>query len=245
MPSHLSAIGFAVQSQEEMEALVARAVDEGEPCRCSLGYYVRWSPGSGVELWAQVDREGTLVGFNPHFDGPSHLRAFIRQDLRDLDFPLDGSLLCEPHEEHGAPPFVIDLPDADLALSALTGPALATLQVAAFAHGLRCFADEAAFRASQEGEAPPYAAACFIPAGVSVHGEEDRPRADAFFAGRVLAAERLANPVTGQPFWAMTVRTLIGDLTVVADPDGMEGEPAVDGIVDGTCWLSARLVSVA
>ncbi|MFZ5814167.1 MAG: hypothetical protein ACOY93_02530 [Bacillota bacterium] len=249
MASHLSDVGFSVSSREELEALILQAVEEGEPRWCSQGCYVVWSPGNGVQLWAQVNQEGDLVGFAPHFDGPARLRATITRGVPDREFPLDGSLDCladpEGRGDGEGPPFLLDLPDAALALAGLSAPTEGLLQVAAFAHDLRCHADERAFQASQDQAAVPLAPNYFIPAGLFTRDEEERPRAEALFAGRVKVAERLVNPVTGAPFWAMTVETLIGDLSVVAEAGLPEGEPVAGGLVEGTFWLSARLVGTA
>src|SRR5688572_20347277 len=117
MPSHLSDIGFQIEGEEAFEELASRAYDEGEAFDTSVGTYVRWAPGKGVELWLQLDRDDNIVGINPHFAGSSLMRAGLTQRLTRSDgAPLDGAFYAWANPEGEEPtlgdyPFVFDAPD--------------------------------------------------------------------------------------------------------------------------------------
>jgi hypothetical protein len=100
--------------------------------------------------------------------------------------------------------------DAHLVQLHLVLPSVVTLQVAAFAHELACYTDEAAYFAAQEREVR-FAAESLIPTGLfALAGEGER--AEALFAGRVLRTEVRTNPASGAAFHALLVRTLGGCL---------------------------------
>ena len=201
MASHLSDIGFRAQAAGEWEALVRHAVEHGQRLEVpGAGAYLRWAPGAGAELWVQVDRDDSLVGLNPHFAGDGRLRFGALELRPGKPGTLDGSLhgwadppAEDPHE--GIYPLLVDLPDAHLVQLHLVLPSVVTLQVAAFAHELACYQDEAAYYAAQE-RAPRFAAESLIPTGLfAQQGEVER--AEAVFAGRVLGAEARINPASG------------------------------------------------
>ena len=97
-------------------------------------------------------------------------------------------------------------------------PCVTEVQLAAFAHELAVFADADAYAEANEGRELPYAAESFIPSGLFVTGDEPEPAAEAFFTGTVLAARGRMNETTGDAFWWARVRTLGGEIEIVADP---------------------------
>jgi hypothetical protein len=114
------------------------------------------------------------------------------------------------------------------------------VELAAFAAEVTCYPSEPAFDAAQGDGQIKYAAESFIPSGLFVDAGEP-PAAFAMFAGRILDAERRRNPYSDGEFWCACVRTLGGELDVVADPTTVTGEPRVGGIVQGSFWISGRL----
>jgi hypothetical protein len=227
--------------------LMQRAAELGHRLEVpGVGAYLRWRPGAGAEVWVQADRDGSLIGLNPHFVGDGRLR-FGALELRPGEpGTLDGSLhgwvdppADDPHQ--GLYPLLVDLPDAHLAQLHLVLPSIVTLQLAAFAHELACYQDEAAYYAAHE-QGRRFAAESFFPTGPFVRpGEVER--AEAVFTGRVLGAEMRINPATGVAFHVLLVRTLGGVvLDVVADPIVVTGEPVVGGVVLCLAWLSGRVI---
>ena len=120
--------------------------------------------------------------------------------------------------------------------------AAVTLQVAAFAHELTLFESEDEYDAHLSlSESLKFAATAFIPSGLFCP-EPAPPLAHAIFTGRIEAWERRYNGATGEPFYALLVRTLGGTYDVVADPSQVEVTPTVGGIARGSFWLSGRVV---
>jgi hypothetical protein len=255
MASHFSSIGFPVAADEDIEALVEQTVENGTPVDAHRGRYLRWSPGAGAELWAGVDHGNNLRAFNPHVTGSS--RVPIRATSLDTGDPawfLEGSLHGWVVSEASPPgdsrsdvfPLMLNLPDFDRHYGRLTCPSLITVQVAAFAHELRCFVDDDAFYAATERprvDAEPlrFNAESFIPSGL-FHSPGDAPRAEAIVAGHIEVIEHRRNPASGQAFAYLRVRTY-GPmvLDVVADPTILEGKPGIGGVVYGTFWLSGLI----
>lgn len=57
----------------------------------------------------------------------------------------------------------------------------------------------------------------------------------------MLGTSLLINPATGASFHWAKVRTLGGEVDVVADPEVLNGSLVVGGVVNGSFWLSGRL----
>lgn len=242
--SHFSDIGFAFKNIEEFQAFCEQVVNRGQPLTSPLGYYVRWQAGAGVELWIQANQTKQLVGCSPHFVGSGEMRVCVTQTFRHPERPMDGSLYAWADPQDDANPYsgkfalAVDLPDFDRVEDRLIQNPTVTLQIAAFADILRCFPSEAAFTAEQSEMAPE----AFRP-GWRKGERPGEPRPEAIFSGRIRQAEQRVNPATGQPFLYALVQTLGGTIDVVADPATTDGEPVVEGILAGTFYLSARVIS--
>lgn len=245
MPSHMSTIGFPVQTNQDFERLARQAVASGETIEAPGGSYCVWSPGGGIELWAQRDLQGQLIGLNPHFSGKARMQVGLtgrvqRPQASALDgafYGWAGAPADEP--ESGEYPFVFDAPDYR-AYDALQLPTVGMVQLAAFAHHLTAVKNERAMRGWMRSMAPESCipSGTFRPGG----GTIDPPKAEVIFCGRVLETDRLINPDTQHAFYWARVRTLGGEFDVVADPAVVQGAIVKDGIVGGTCWLSGRLI---
>jgi hypothetical protein len=120
----------------------------------------------------------------------------------------------------------------------MTLPAVTEVQLAAFAHTCACHADDEAFAASQDSDMR-FAPESFIPSGTFDDG--DVASAIALFTGHVVETEELTNGWTGERFRWARVRTLGGEVDVVADPEIVEGTPIAGGVIEGTFWLSGQL----
>jgi hypothetical protein len=235
----MSSIGFPFSTNEEFADLAMTAATQGKPVQVSGGTYYRWSPGAGVELWAQADQDGRLIGLNPHFGGAARMRVgLIERIAREHDSALDGAFYgwADPEEndpENGQYPFAFDLPDfkrhGRLAL-----PAIVSVQLAAFAHSLSAFESDEAFRS---GETHMMAAESCIPSETF----SSPPQSTVVFYGHVLEAAQLANPHTERTFCWARVRTLGGEHDVVADPEIVKGAIVQGGVIGGSVWLSGLI----
>ena len=247
MPTHMSDIGFQMDSEEDFHQLASRAREEGEAFEADNGTYIRWSPGEGIELWVQLDREGDVIGFNPHFRGRGLMRVGLVQAVSRPDgTPLDGAFRAwanptEGEPENGDFPFIFDVPDYQLRKVQL--PSILPVQLAAFAHELQSYESDEAYDQSQPGEIK-FASESFIPSGLfsSAGDATEPPLADAFFTGHVLETSIVTNPVTENSFCWAKVRTLGGDVDVVADPVLLNGLLVEGGVVSGSFWLSGLLM---
>lgn len=248
MPSHFSTVGFPLESEQDMYDLANRIGEDADVLEVSEGSYLRWSSSSGAEIWLHVDPDGDLVGMVPHFAGQSGLRVGITSRVvRPKQPALDGAFYAwaDPPEddiEAGLYPFVFDLPDY-CSHSNLVLPRLVTTQVAAFAHEIAPYDTVDAFDADQPKEGG-LASQSFIPSGLFSPdaGLIEPPEAYAIFTGHVLQAEMKRNELTDRSFWWALVESYGGSFDVVIDPEILEAEPKVGGVVSGSFWLSGRLL---
>ena len=249
MPSHFSDIGFEIASSDEILPL-ARSLPAGTPViSTSAGDYVRWAAGGGAELWFERNPELALVGMNPHFDTQVTTRARLISRQPDPTYPLDGAfhLWLDPQPvgddgdvENGATPLLVDVPDYRT-YDALELPTEVDLAIAAFAHRLEVYADEAEMRATGS----KMATQSLIPSGLFFPGGDLKvpARAEAILYGTVEATELRRNGATGIEFLWARVATWGCRLEIVADRALAPTLPVVGGIVGGTFWMSARVVT--
>jgi hypothetical protein len=251
MATHFTDIGFVVTSGDDLLAL-ARSIPAGTPVmKVAGGDYVRWEAGGGAELWFQRSPEFALVGANPYFAAETRTRVRLIARANDPKFPLDGGfhlwLAPEPIDpadndpEVGATPLLVDTPDMRL-YDGLELPLEVDATIAAFAHRLELFADEAELRATGS----MMAAESLIPSGLFFPGGDEKvpAKAEAIFQGTVEATETRRNGATGREFLWARVRTYGARLEVVADPVLATRMPAVGDILGGTFWMSARFPGV-
>src|SRR4051794_40174333 len=86
MPNHMTTLGFAASAEQDVAQLAMIAARQGQPLPGNGGTYYRWSPGAGIELWAQADPDGRIIGLNPHFAGVARMRVgLIERIAREGD----------------------------------------------------------------------------------------------------------------------------------------------------------------
>jgi hypothetical protein len=247
----MSSLGFRFSTQQEFVDLAMTAATQGEPIQVGDGTYYRWTPGADIELWAQVDEDGQIIGLNPHFSGAARMQVrLIERIAREDDSPLDGAFYgwADPAEdnpeevdpEDGQYPFAFDAPDFKRH-DELAPPAIVNVQLAAFVQEMRAFENDEAFQAgeaSEDGENFKMAPESCIPSGTF----SDPPESTVIFSGHVLETAQVTNPHTQQAFWWARVRTLGGEFDVVADPEIVEGTIVQGGVIGGSAWLSGLIV---
>ena len=248
MPSHLSDIGFKVVDHEGFTRIAMQAAREGEVIPVRDGSYLKWSPGAGIELWAQLDLDHDIIGLNPHYAGSATMRIGLTQRvLRPQGTNLDGAFYgwanpSEDDSETGEFPFVFDAPDYRLHDDRAI-PAIAEVQLAAFAHEQQGFANEKAFDESQ-AEDMMLASEAFIPSGLfTAEGSTEPPQAEAIFSGHIMKTAIITNPATEADLLWARVSTLGGEIEVVADPEVLEGSLVVGGVIKGSFWLTGRVLN--
>jgi hypothetical protein len=205
MPSHMSTIGFPVKTNQDFDRLANQAVQFGETMEPPDGSYCVWSPGEGIELWAQHDPQGHLIGLNPHFSGKARMQVGLtRRVQRPRASALDGAFYGwagAPEDEpaSGEYPFVFGAPDYR-AHDAWQLPKVVTAQLAAFAHNLTAVENEQAMCASGGWMSSMAPESC-IPSGTFLPGGGtiDPPKAEVIFCGRVLETASLTKIETRMP----------------------------------------------
>lgn len=231
-----------------MLGLANQVAEEAEVIEVSEGLYLKWSSEAGAQIWLHVDHDGDLIGMVPHFAGASRVSTRITARVQQPDAPaLDGAFHAwaapDKHGlEDGAYPFVFDSPDF-CRHGALTLPRLASVQVAAFAHEISAYDSVGAFEEAQDGDVK-FAPQSFIPSGLfkPEGGQTEPPEAYGIFTGVVVQSIGKKNEATGQPFhWAL-VESLGGSFDVVVDPELLDTEPKVGGVVSGSFWLSGLVL---
>jgi hypothetical protein len=248
VPSQFSAIGFSVSSGEDLAALATHAAERADTIDATGGQYLRWSPGSGEQLWLQLTRKGDAMGMNPHFEGKSEVRVAIEARVtRKAHTPLDGTFLAWANPPSGQTaggdyPFAFDCPDA-ATHETLDLPATVTAQIAAFAQQITVYASPESYARAQAAEGHAFPSRSFIPSGLfSPSGEPViPPESHALIAGHVVEAAERRNAMSGELFcWAL-VDTVGGTFDVVVDPSLLEGPLVAGNVVSGWFWLSGRL----
>lgn len=244
MAAHLNDVGFLVETDDQLTDLARTASDAGEAVPAAAGSCYCWAPGEGVEVWVELGPGGELRACKPHFAGGSCIRVLIVETFEGDGDALNGRVQAWAGAGprggmFAGPPMILELPDMELVRRNITCPATVSVQIAAFAHAAECFPDETTFRLWQEGRPTPMPPECFIPSGAFAQP----PRPEAAFAGRIEQAHLRKNPATGRPFHHLRVRTGIGTVDVVSDPDNLDGIPMPGGIVQGYFSLSCRIVA--
>jgi hypothetical protein len=254
VPSSFSTIGVPiVGSEEQYDAWARRVAAEGRAVRAHGGDYRLLSSDAGAQLWAGLDRRGRVLGLVPHFAGAARCRARLtdritRAGETRFEGAFDGWIVeGEPaspaDSSYDELPLLFDVPDA-LTYADLRLPALADVQIAAFAFECTWHRDVEAYQAAQEGEGEDirFAEQSFV--YTDPFAEDPERAAIAVISALVEDTAVRVNELTGLGFrWALA-RTLIGNVEIVADPVVVQGEPTAGGVVHGTFWLSGRIGTV-
>lgn len=247
MASHFSSLGIEVKDREDFTRLFSLAYDKGEKIKTNIGTYIKWEMGNGFELWGQIDKKDNAIGINPYFSGTSVIRVRIENAIeRRDDTELDGAIYCwsnpQEGEEDGEYPFVFDLPNFAL-YQGISFPQIVNLQVTAIAHEISVYKNDEEFEKSQEGELK-FASESFIPVGLFREDKESgvEPESTAIFTGHVVEAKRIKNLYFGKEIQWAKVKTLGGEFDVIIDPEILNGEIVIGGVISGMFWLAGKIV---
>jgi hypothetical protein len=250
MASHLSSIGFPVETEQDLYALAEKISQKSTPHEVNQGFYLSYQDPSGAAIWLHADQDQQIAGMNPHFAGPSVMPLkIVRKVHREKDHAFEGGYFAwvAPEEEHnhqeGAYPLLFDAPDF-LRHQDLRFPALLLVQIAAFAHELEVYPSDEAWQ-QKAGDTLDMAAESFIPAGLfPADGRANAalPSAHALITGHVLDAQKRTNQMTGKSFWWLQVQSYAAIYDVVVDPVLLKAEPRPGCIVRGSFWLSGVIM---
>jgi hypothetical protein len=242
-------LGFNIDSMDDFKALGLRAAKSGTPLTTPYGTYIRWDIGGGPQLWVQIKQDTRIIlGWHTHFAGRAQMRlALTRRMLTQDNDPLEGAFhgWADPRTDdatEGQYPLLFHAPNFAM-YDYLSLPAVRTVQLTAFAHSLSVYPGDEEYFAAQTTTVK-FAAESFLPLGL--FPAKDRPDAPpvpfAQFAGHVLKAASLTNPMTGIPYHWARIRTVGGEADMVADTQTYGGAIAEGNVVSGRFWLSGHIV---
>ncbi len=240
----MTSIGFEVHSREDFERLAKYVLTIGNRIKTKKGIYSFAQTGKGIELWLQLNKSNEVIGLNPHYSGLSRIKVGITNEIiTDSNSILDGSFhaWADPKDESvesGSYPFLFDMPNR-ANYGEVQVPQILYIQLTAFAHELSVYNDENEFNKSQDSDLK-FATESFIPSGL--FGDEETPSATAIFTGIVVDTSIITNEHTGATFSWSLVKTLGGEIDVVADKELLSKEIIPGGIISGSFWLSAKFL---
>ncbi len=248
MPNHFSAIGFNIETEDDLNALITKIKGESERIAAGNGYYARWSSEPGIELWTYfLEPQDSVWDLNPYFSGRSSIRVGLTDDVgssSDRQGKIAVTGWADPTGDdptQGDYPFVFDVPDR-YACGKLDYPFISTVRLSAFADELYVYDSEEQFSEEQfyerQDQVPGFAPESFIPSGTF----GDTWEARAIFSGRVLETDKITNSMSGNQFVWAHVKTLGGTIDVVSDPALVTRPIQRDGIIWGSFWLCGRIL---
>jgi hypothetical protein len=248
--SNLSDIGFPVRSEQDVNDVIIKVLENVREIPCPRGSYYRFADASGAAIYLQANASQELIGFNPHFEGKSRRTVCLTRAIEKESSELDGAFYAwanpaeENNPESGEYPFVFDAPDFRVYTNP-DFPQTRQVQLTAFASNeFRIFKSEQDFYDSQDDEWQ-FASKSFVPSGlINLEADDTQPPlAFGVFTGEIKEFELKTNGLTGEKFYWFLVDTLGGEADVVADPKLVAVEPGVGGYLNGQFWLSGKLVN--
>ncbi len=248
MASHFSSMGIPLSGKQEFQYYLEKAYHNGEHIRVREGTYIKWKVDNEVELWGQLNNKNEEIGLNPHFFGTARMKVLVSERVkRPDDTELDGAFYAMTNPQEGKDagtgyPFVFDVPDI-CTYGNIKLPQVAVIQLTAFAHELKGFESEKEYFNAQEGEMK-FAVESFIPSGLFKPDEETTtpPVAQAIFSGRIIETENRVNEHTNKEYIWAKISVLGDEIDVVADPEILDGKLIKGGILNGSFWLTGRVL---
>jgi len=247
-----SSVGFRDHSTVDLYNTYMQLCENGEIFETKNVKYLRWAVGDNLELWTRVKGGEPEVHYHPCYEGDARMTvAILEKTPRRKELFSDGAFFCRSSASAGAgwvagrAPFVFDTPYFhrydDLQL-----PRLATVQVTAFAFGMKGYVDEEEFDVDYPEDEQGY---CwdykhFIPTCmIEPRGEDNElATAGAQVSGYVLDSGILTNPSTGLDFCWAKVETIGGEVDMVCAPERLSGYVVKDGILAANCYVYGRLI---
>ncbi len=257
MADHFGAIGIGASDRAAFEQLIGAILQEStEELRSEQYRHLRWTDPSGASMYAHLDADsGGIDCITPFFvptEGLARWRVQTSAPCDDAGCAHCGGADCDILDEAGE---VITRTAVQWALYQpfrewLGRERSFELEVVIFAHNIEVFPDEDAFSSSpasimgdsEDGEPLQLAPNAFMPWGMFGEGGDMSERAIARLNGRIVAAQRRENRLTGQPFWQLRIESLPGRVDVVAAAAWIEDEPKVGGHLTVDGWLVGRPV---
>jgi hypothetical protein len=233
----------------EYWALAQRAVRAGE--RFPLpdgGALVRWAPGGGPEIWAQVDAAGEAVVATPFFATDDVYSIAITgsgaSEEDGLEGWIDGWLNpTEPDEPYsGVFPLRADLVNYALVRARLHAGRVAPLRLSVILHEATLYPDARAYDAVKEVSYRPPVQSFASSIHFGLGEPSDDSDATALVTGYVSEARELTNAATGAAFSWMRIATVGVTLSLTADADVLPTPPHAGMVLSGSGWVLGEVL---
>jgi hypothetical protein len=249
MSSHFTAIGFPVREMREYWALAQRAAKAGDRINLSDGRaLVRWAPGGGPEIWAQVDAAGEALLATPFFATDDTYRIAVTGEGASDDEGLEGWIdgWLNPTEEDepysGVFPLRVDLVNYAAVQTQLRPERVVGLRLVIILHEATLYPDAKAYEAVQEMSYRPPVQSFASSIHHSLEETSEDIDATALVTGYVAEARQLTNAATGAPFWWIRIATTGVTLSLVADHEVLPVEPRAGMVLSGSGWVLGEVV---
>lgn len=232
---------------------------EGQIITTTSGTYYLWALPTErdceIELWLRWSLDGKKCTLNPHFNGVMEaelkLQAVLTEGEAKLSegcfrFIYDRGIGDTDYVLHT--PLIFTCPNFDCAENFVL-PHTTRVQLCGIGADLTCYEDRATYRAMRKMPLPEQwqLETIFASDFVGDDGEFDLDAKSpiAYITGKVVETHIMTNSATGYDFsWAVIDVGDYGELDVVAAPEGLHGFLREGCMVDGTIWLSGRLLDV-
>lgn len=245
--SHFSAIGFDIQTEEDISRLVDEILDVAiEHSVHEHLTYLRYTDPSGAEIWLCGNNESQkIVGCTPCFL-PIQTQNFGIMKMMPIqqgqygDGSTYGWLNAEYFDDDmdGTYPLFIDLPDY---LNHQNKQHNQKAYLTLFAEDVSLYVDEDEFYQSKEQDKLSPAKECFFPMGTFTDDNSyDAMNAQVLVGGTVLKGELRTNQLTKNQFYWCLIQTYGSHYEAVYPFDMFDKVPEVGNIVFGKYWLTGR-----
>lgn len=201
---------------------------------------------SGIQLWLEWDPQLNMThDWQAHFFTPNamYLRAdtIIRHDRPGqlVRSSFMAKLLREASQKDSLLRQPFFSPNLSMMKREAAGSGNLVAQVTAFPAKLTVFKDPEAYLAQREVE---LSTESFV-SGLSMPGADPgNPGADALLTGIVEKVNTVTNELTSLPFYHIELKCLGLTFDLVADTSLFEQPPVPGNVLQGVCWLSARIL---
>lgn len=245
---NLLSIGYeAVAPGTEAYQLLAMQVrQQGQSYTAEHGSYYCLADTTGTQLWALYDTYDQLRGLYPMYAGRTSRTVGLESRTQGRN-PLVGSYKAwaEPEDQQdvtsGLYAFAFDTAAYGLLHHVPLGQQH-SLNLAAFAQGIRFYPSADAFMESQGDASFKIPIPAFFPAGLFVTGGagaaiQQGTRAMVAFTGTVRQAVLRENSVTQKGYVHLVADTLGGPVDIVADTALVPLPPEPGDVFTGNFWL--------
>jgi hypothetical protein len=231
-------------------ALAKRASVAGDRFPVSDGQaLVRWAPGGGPEIWAQIDQAGEVTAATPFFATDDVHRIAITASRASDDDALEGWVdgwlnPREPDEPYsGLFPLRIDVVNYPLVHARLAPGAVVSIRLAIILHEATLYPDAAAYDAVKEVtyRPPVQSFASTIHFGVGESADDDA-EATALVTGYIAETRQITNAATGSEFWWLRVATDGVTLSCTADAGVVPVQPRAAMVLSASGWVLGEVL---